>query len=88
VFATLDLPTAPAGHNSFLIFVPDGRTIRFAISPESDWNADGQLDTLDFLSFLNSWASGESRADFNHDGRIDTLDFLSFLNSWANGCDG
>ncbi|MCC7389864.1 MAG: hypothetical protein IT431_13975 [Phycisphaerales bacterium] len=87
-FDTLDLPVAPAGHKSFLILVPDGRTIRFAVSPESDWNSDGQLDTLDFLSFLNSWASGESRADFNHDGRIDTLDFLSFLNSWANGCDG
>ncbi|MFG0259240.1 MAG: GC-type dockerin domain-anchored protein, partial [Phycisphaerales bacterium JB041] len=85
-FATLDLPQAPEGHKSFVIFVPDGETIRFAISPESDWNSDGQLDTLDFLAFLNDWVAGESNADFNNDGRIDTLDFLAFLNSWTAGC--
>lgn len=85
-FDTVDLPVPPEGHKSFLIFVPDGQTIRFAISPESDWNSDGQLDTLDFLAFLNDWVAGESHADFNNDGRIDTLDFLAFLNSWTAGC--
>ncbi len=85
-FDTLDLPVPPAGHNSFLIFVPDGTTIRFAISPASDWNADGRLDTLDFLAYLNDWVSRDPNADFNHDGRIDTLDFLAFLNSWVEGC--
>lgn len=85
-FDTLDLPVPPAGHQSFLNFKADGQTIRFAISPESDWNQDGVLDTLDFLVFLNDWVADDPRADFNGDGRIDTLDFLAFLNSWTNGC--
>ena len=52
----------------------------------ADLNGDGDVDTLDFLAYLNAWASGDSAADWNGDGRVDTLDFLAFLNDWATGC--
>lgn len=52
----------------------------------ADFNNDGRVDTLDFLSFLNAFNAGEPEADFNNDGRIDTLDFLAFLNAFNAGC--
>ena len=52
----------------------------------ADFNADGQVNTLDVLSFLNAWSSGDPRGDFNGDGAINTLDVLAFLNSWSTGC--
>lgn len=52
----------------------------------ADIDGDGQLNTQDFLLFLNLWASGDSRADWNGDGSINTQDFLAYLNDWAGGC--
>lgn len=52
----------------------------------SDWNADGSVDTLDFLAYLNDWVAGALIADLTGDGTVDTQDFLEFLNAWAEGC--
>jgi hypothetical protein len=52
----------------------------------ADFNADGQVNTLDVLAFLNAWSAGEPAADFNADGQINTLDVLAFLNAWSAGC--
>ena len=52
----------------------------------ADFNADGEVDTLDVLSFLNAWSSGDPSGDFNADGAINTLDVLEFLNAWGAGC--
>ncbi len=52
----------------------------------ADFNDDGQVNTLDVLSFLNAWSAGDPAADFNGDGSINTLDVLSFLNAWSAGC--
>lgn len=52
----------------------------------SDWNADGSVDTLDFLAYLNDWVAGDLIADLTGDGTVDTQDFLEFLNLWAEGC--
>ena len=52
----------------------------------ADWNADGEVNTLDVLGFLNAWAAGDSDADVNGDGYVNTLDVLEFLNAWAAGC--
>ena len=52
----------------------------------ADLNADGMVDTLDFLMFFNAWGASDALADWNNDGNIDTQDFLAFLGSWAAGC--
>jgi hypothetical protein len=52
----------------------------------ADFNADGAVNTLDVLSFLNAWSAGDPAADFNGDGAVNTLDVLAFLNAWSAGC--
>ncbi len=51
-----------------------------------DINGDGEVNTLDFLAFLNLWTAGDPIADWNGDGVINTQDFLAFLNDWVEGC--
>ena len=53
---------------------------------DADFNADGDVNTLDVLAFLNAWTAGDSAADFNGDGDVNTLDVLAFLNAWTAGC--
>jgi hypothetical protein len=52
----------------------------------ADFNADGAVNTLDVLAFLNAWSAGDPAADFNNDGSVNTLDVLAFLNAWSAGC--
>lgn len=52
----------------------------------ADCDASGDVNTLDFLCFLNMFAAGDPGADFNGDGTVDTLDFLAFLNAFSQGC--
>jgi len=52
----------------------------------ADFNADGAVNTLDVLAFLNAWSAGDPAADFNADGTINTIDVLCFLNAWSGGC--
>jgi uncharacterized membrane protein len=63
----------------------------------ADVNADGELDILDLLDFLDSFGecagqpgpcagpSGVS-ADFNRDAFVDIQDFLGFLDGFGAGC--
>ncbi|MFG0241144.1 MAG: GC-type dockerin domain-anchored protein [Phycisphaerales bacterium JB054] len=52
----------------------------------ADFNGDGEVNTLDVLSFLNAWNAGDGSADINGDGDVNTLDVLAFLNLWNEGC--
>jgi hypothetical protein len=60
----------------------------------ADFNADGSVNTQDFLAFLTAWAGrrgedcsgGGCSADLNGDGQVTTQDFVEFLNLWAAGC--
>lgn len=52
----------------------------------ADWNADGLVDTRDFLAYLNDWSGDDAGADLNDDGTVNTLDFLVFLGLFAAGC--
>jgi hypothetical protein len=60
----------------------------------ADFNADGSVNTQDFLAFLTAWAGqrgedcsgGGCSADLNVDGQVTTQDFVEFLNLWAAGC--
>lgn len=62
------------------------RGIHQRVNCPADFNGDGNVDTLDFLAFLNAFNSGDPRADFNEDGSVNTLDFLAYLNAFAAGC--
>ena len=64
---------------------PDG--ILFTTPPcPPDFNNDGNVNTQDFIAFLNAWTANDPRADFNNDGTINTQDFIAFLNAWTAGC--
>lgn len=63
-------------------FYPNSRSY----SCPADFNGDGIVNTLDFLSFLNAFSAGDPSADFNGDGVVNTLDFLAFLNAYSEGC--
>jgi hypothetical protein len=52
----------------------------------ADFNGDGTVNTLDFVAYLNAWASRDPRADWNDDGVVNTIDFVLYLNDWAAGC--
>lgn len=52
----------------------------------ADFNEDNAVNSLDVLSFLNAWNSGESSADVDDDGAVNTLDVLAYVNLWAAGC--
>ncbi|MBK7403553.1 MAG: LamG domain-containing protein [Phycisphaerales bacterium] len=52
----------------------------------ADFNADGDVNTLDVLAFLNAWVSGDPEAEANCDLVINTQDVLAFLNAWNAGC--
>jgi hypothetical protein len=58
--------------------------LRCACPPDLD--NDGQVDSRDFLLFLNAWTHGDPRADWDGDGHIDTRDFLAYLGDWTAGC--
>ncbi|HXH23706.1 MAG TPA: GC-type dockerin domain-anchored protein [Vicinamibacterales bacterium] len=45
----------------------------------ADFDANGIVNTLDFLAFLNAFNSGDPRADFDGNGIINSLDVLAFL---------
>lgn len=65
---------------------PDGE-IRGQISwCRGDYNRDNEVDTLDFLEFLNEYSTGTTGGDYNIDGRVNTLDFVAFLNDYNDGC--
>lgn len=49
----------------------------------ADINADGTVNTLDMLAFLNLWVAQDTAADCNTDQLIDTRDVLCYLNLWT-----
>ena len=61
----------------------------------ANYNCDTESDILDFLDFIDDFASCEnapapcgsiSNADVNGDTFVDILDFLDFIDSFGSGC--
>lgn len=52
----------------------------------ADCDGNGEVNTLDFLCFLNLFSAGDPGADCDGNGSINTLDFLCFLNAYSSGC--
>jgi hypothetical protein len=51
-----------------------------------DINADGSVNSQDFVLYLNLFVAGDPRADYNLDGTVNSLDFSAFLNDFVAGC--
>ena len=51
-----------------------------------DLTGDGEVNTQDFIFFLNAWANKDPVSDWNNDGTINTQDFIAYLNDWVVGC--
>jgi hypothetical protein len=55
----------------------------------ADSNGDGNVDTIDFGDFRDSWgktypdADYNPCADYNRDGTVDTVDFGAFRDNWG-----
>ena len=52
----------------------------------ADCDGSGDINTLDFLCFLNLFSASDPAADCDGSGSINTLDFLCFLNAFNDGC--
>ena len=83
-FDTITGPTLPGALVYRVRYEPTSAVL--VITCPADTNADAQINTLDFLYFLNLWTAQDPEADWNHDGHINTLDFLAYLNEWVAGC--
>jgi hypothetical protein len=51
-----------------------------------DINADGSVNSQDFVVFLNHFVAGNLGADFNRDEIINSQDFTAFFNAFVSGC--
>ncbi|MCC7389617.1 MAG: hypothetical protein IT431_12710 [Phycisphaerales bacterium] len=83
-FGAITGPTLPGGLVFKVRYEPNKATLIITCPP--DTNADGTVNTQDFLVFLNLWTAGDPAADWNKDGTVNTLDFLAYLNNWTAGC--
>lgn len=65
-----------------------GEARGFILTPtcDGDFNGDGQVDSQDFITYLNAFTMQAPQADFNNDGTINSLDFTAFLNAFVAGC--
>ncbi len=81
-FSSTTLPPPPDDHQSIVVYTSD--QVRFAISPPSDYNRDGVLNSQDFFEFLSAFFN--EKADFNGDGQTNSQDFFDFLADFFEGC--
>jgi hypothetical protein len=83
-FDTRTLPTPPPDHQTFLVYACN--QVRFAISPPSDFNRDGVLNSQDFFDFIAVFFQNSMQADFNHDNVVNSQDFFDFIADFFEGC--
>lgn len=59
----------------------------FSLGCPADFNADGSVDVLDFVSFQSAFVSGDPAADCDGNGELDIVDFICFQAVFQVGCD-
>lgn len=52
----------------------------------ADFNADGNLNILDFVAFQGAFVSQSLRADCDGSGEFDVLDFVCYQTAFSAGC--
>lgn len=88
---------ADAGGQIALVLHLSGDThalVTTLLPASADINADGQVDILDFLDFLDAFSQCENQPadcaaldiDLDSSGTIDILDFLRFFHLFGGGC--
>lgn len=95
----LDLPTLlPPGETAHLLLTLDIDSVDVLASSAgqivatgpvvcaADFNGDGEVNSQDFIAFLNAFVAGDPSADFNGDGIVNSQDFIMFLNAFVAGC--
>lgn len=58
----------------------------FGFACRADYNGDGSVNILDFVSFNNGFQVQDIAADVNADGRFNIQDFVAFIQIAAEGC--
>jgi hypothetical protein len=53
---------------------------------DADFNDDGALNVLDFVTFQLAWVAEDPKADCNADGEFSVLDFVCFQVLFVAGC--
>jgi photosystem II stability/assembly factor-like uncharacterized protein len=83
--AVIDLRVEPARNR--MVVSTQGRGAWLVSLPcPVDYNADDLVDILDFLLFIDDFASLRVNADHNGDTLVDILDFLEFIDQFSEGC--
>ena len=68
---------------------PPGRKLILTIGYTGDANADGSVDVVDLLFFVDAFglnlgdAGYDANCDFNGDGAIDVVDLLMFVENFG-----
>ena len=52
----------------------------------ADFDKSGDLNSQDFVAYLNAFTAGDDSADFNGDGSVNSIDFAAYLNAFVAGC--
>ena len=52
----------------------------------ADFDGDGEVNSQDFIGYLNAFVVGDSAADFDGDGEVNSQDFIGYLNAFVAGC--
>ena len=52
----------------------------------ADFNEDGLVNILDFVSFQEAYSANDPNADVNGDGILNILDFVAFQAAFQQGC--
>lgn len=58
----------------------------FGTTCDADFNGDGELNVLDFVSFQGAFVAGDPGADCDGDGVLTILDFVCFQQLFGGGC--
>jgi len=92
-FDTVNGPALPSPH--VWKVGTSGNDVVVGVSCPSDVNADFLVDILDFLDFIDDFATCEQQpapcgntvnADYNGDTFVDVLDFLDFFDAFGSEC--
>lgn len=60
--------------------------IIYGLLQPADINRDGEVNSVDFVQYLNLYNAQDPAADMNGDGQVNSVDFVIYLNYYNNPC--
>ncbi|HRQ72885.1 MAG TPA: GC-type dockerin domain-anchored protein [Phycisphaerales bacterium] len=64
----------------------DDWNIIYGLLQPADVNRDGEVNSVDFVQYLNLYNAQDPAADMNGDGQVNSVDFVIYLNYYNNPC--